>query len=181
MSQKNGIWQASGLDFGGPGPRFWRLRVSILEVPGLNRDPAKWFFRCCQKTTFALQSFPCKLHMHDSSPTLMPKIEPCTCKPLMHGSPQTFMLRIGEVAVPPPPGSFNGISSLDVRSMCLILVWKLLGVAWGLMQKQPKVENVDDMLPIHMPRAAGLRVASAGSAKRKQFGPHFGGFLDPQM
>ena len=69
----------------------------------------------------------------------------------------------------PPRRGFNGISSLDVRSMCLILVWKLLGVAWGLMQKQPKVENVDDMLPIRMPRAAGLRVASAGSAKRKQF------------
>ena len=34
MSQKNGVWKNSGLDFGGLGPRFWSLRASILEVPG---------------------------------------------------------------------------------------------------------------------------------------------------
>ena len=34
----------------------------------------------------------------------MPKIESCTCKPLMHGSPPTFMLQIGETAVGPPGG-----------------------------------------------------------------------------
>ena len=50
---KDSVLEGSGLDFGSLGPRFWSLRASILEVPGLNCDSAKWFFRCFQKTTSA--------------------------------------------------------------------------------------------------------------------------------
>ena len=35
MSFKNYLLEGSGLDFGGLEPRFWSLRASILEVPGL--------------------------------------------------------------------------------------------------------------------------------------------------
>ena len=47
---KNGVLEASGLDFGGPGPRFWRLRASILEAPGLDFRASRP--TCSGKTLF---------------------------------------------------------------------------------------------------------------------------------
>ena len=38
------ILEAPGLDFGGSGPRFWRLQASIFEPPG-QHAPEKLFFR----------------------------------------------------------------------------------------------------------------------------------------
>ena len=34
MSFKNGVLEASGLEFGGPGPRFWRVRASFFRDLG---------------------------------------------------------------------------------------------------------------------------------------------------
>ena len=57
---KNGVLEASGLDFGGPGPRFWRLRASILEAPGLDFRASRP--TCSGKTLFpqvsCLKRFP---------------------------------------------------------------------------------------------------------------------------
>ena len=44
MFQKNAILEGSGLDFGGSGPRFWRLQASIFEPPG-QHAPEKLFLR----------------------------------------------------------------------------------------------------------------------------------------
>ena len=38
---KNGVLEGSGLDFGGSGPRFWSLRASIWEAPGLDFQASK--------------------------------------------------------------------------------------------------------------------------------------------
>ena len=94
---KNGVWKGSGLDFGGLGPRFWSLRASILELPGPTCRK-KGFLSCLTRLCLLFESLcsffaicPCKLEMHDSSPTFTPKMESCTCKLLKKPNHQRVM------------------------------------------------------------------------------------------
>ena len=53
-------------------------------------------------------------------------MQPCRCTPSMHGNPPTFLHTIGEAAVAPPQGEFNGIglkmdfSGYSALFLCLL-------------------------------------------------------------
>ena len=74
---KNGVLKGSGLDFGGPGPRFWRLGASNWKPPGLDFGDFVAFKNVCLK---------CMVVPQHSYPKFNPAPANLKCMPVLHPS-----------------------------------------------------------------------------------------------
>ena len=74
---KNDVLKGSGLDFGGPGPRFWRLGASNWKPPGLDFGDFVAFKNVCLK---------CMAVPQHSCPKFNPAPANLKCMPVLHPS-----------------------------------------------------------------------------------------------